>query len=128
MDSEKDSPRRAIVVDDSSAMRAILRVVLKQSGFEVAEAKNGSDGLQVLKRSGPVQLALIDWNMPEMGGFEMLQAIRLDRSFDAMTVMMVTTETDLDQVLKAMNCGANEYVMKPFNDEIIADKLRLLGF
>jgi two-component system chemotaxis response regulator CheY len=125
---EKDSGRRALVVDDSSAMRAVLRVILKQSGFEVVEARNGSDGMQSLRRNGPVHLALIDWNMPEMGGLEMLHVIRSDHSLDSMRVMMVTTETDLDQVQKALGCGADEYVMKPFNRDIIVDKLQLLGF
>jgi two-component system chemotaxis response regulator CheY len=125
---EKVGGMRAIVVDDSTAMRAVLRLILKQHGFEVMEAKNGKDGLHVLEESGPVQLALIDWNMPEMGGLELLQGIRENHAFDAMRVMMVTTETDLLQVRKALVSGADEYVMKPFNREIIADKLNLLGF
>ena len=128
MEQGRVAAKRAIVVDDSSAMRSVLRLVLKQSGFQVLEAKNGADGLQLLKRSGPVHLALIDWNMPEMGGLEMLRAIRLDHSCDAMRVMMVTTETDRDQVQKALECGVDEYVMKPFDREMIADKLQLIGF
>lgn len=122
------SEMRAIVVDDSSAMRAILRLILKQHGFQVVEAKNGKDGFAALQASGPVQLALIDWNMPEMCGLELLQNIRENHAFDNMRVMMVTTETDLLQVRKALVSGADEYVMKPFNREIIADKLNLLGF
>jgi two-component system, chemotaxis family, chemotaxis protein CheY len=125
---EKVSGMLAIVVDDSSAMRAILRLILKQHGFEVVEAKNGRDGLQALQANGPVQLALIDWNMPEMGGLELLRGIRENHAFDTMRVMMVTTETDLLQVRKALVSGADEYVMKPFNREIIADKLKLMGF
>ncbi len=125
---DRASAMHAIVVDDSSAMRAVLRLILKQHGFQVAEAKNGKDGLAVLQASGPVQLALIDWNMPEMGGLELLQSIRENHAFDTMRVMMVTTETDLLQVRKALGSGADEYVMKPFNREIIADKLNLLGF
>jgi two-component system, chemotaxis family, chemotaxis protein CheY len=120
--------KRAIVVDDSSAMRAVLRGLLKQFGFSVLEAKNGAAGLDLLRETGPIQLALVDWNMPEMGGLEMLRSIRVDDEFDSMKVMMVTTETDLDQVKKALGTGADEYVMKPFDREIIADKLHLLGF
>lgn len=120
---------RALVVDDSAAMRGVLRMVLKQCGCEVAgEAKHGKDALALLSRLGPVDLALVDWNMPEMSGLEMLHAVRADHAFDAMKIMMVTTETDLEQVKKALQCGANEYVMKPFNREIIADKLHILGF
>lgn len=125
---EQVSGMRAIVVDDSSAMRAVLRLILKQQGFDVIEAKNGKDGFRVLQESGPVQLALIDWNMPEMSGLELLQGIRENHAFDSMRVMMVTTETDLLQVRKALGSGADEYVMKPFNREIIADKLNLMGF
>jgi two-component system, chemotaxis family, chemotaxis protein CheY len=126
---EQVGEMRAIVVDDSSAMRAVLRLILKQRGFDVIEAKNGKDGFQALQaESGTVQLALIDWNMPEMGGLELLQQIRGDHAFDSMRVMMVTTETDLLQVRKALGSGADEYVMKPFNREIIADKLNLMGF
>lgn len=118
---------RALVVDDSAAMRAVLRMILKQSGFEVVEAKHGKDGIAVLKQTGPVDVALVDWNMPEMGGLEFLQALRCEHEFDHMRIMMVTTETDLDQVQKALGLGANEYVMKPFNREIILDKLHLMG-
>jgi two-component system, chemotaxis family, chemotaxis protein CheY len=125
---EKVGGMRAIVVDDSTAMRSILRYILKQHGFDVMEAKNGKEGLHALEETGPVQLALIDWNMPEMSGLELLQGIRENHAFDAMRVMMVTTETDLLQVRKALVSGADEYVMKPFNREIIADKLNLLGF
>lgn len=104
-------------------------MVLKQCGCEVAgEAKHGKDGLALLSRLGPVDLALVDWNMPEMGGLEMLHAVRANPAFDGMKIMMVTTETDLEQVERALQCGANEYVMKPFNREIIADKLHILGF
>lgn len=122
-----DCAKRAIVVDDSSAVRAILRFILIQYGFEVTEAKDGNDGLRVL-RSHPVQLALIDWNMPEMSGFDMLGIVRADSAFDSMKVMMVTTETDLKNIEKALARGANEYAMKPFNRDIIWEKLRLMGF
>lgn len=125
---DKVGGMRAIVVDDSSAMRTILRLILEKHGFGVVEAKNGKEGFRTLQESGPVQLALIDWNMPEMGGLELLQGIRKDHAFDSMRVMMVTTETDMVQVRKALGSGADEYVMKPFSREIIADKLNLMGF
>lgn len=125
---QSENKMHAMVVDDSSAMRALLRMILRTSGFQVVEAANGRDALAVLAKSEAVELALIDWNMPEMGGFELLSAIRSNHSYDNMRIMMVTTETDLLQVKKALSCGADEYVMKPFNQEIIADKLRLIGF
>jgi two-component system, chemotaxis family, chemotaxis protein CheY len=119
---------RAIVVDDSTAMRSILKLALRRRGFEVDEAKNGKEALDVLNRLGPPALALIDWNMPEMGGLDLLCALRSDHSFDETRVMMVTTETDLAQVKDALLSGANEYVMKPFNQEILSDKLKISGF
>jgi two-component system chemotaxis response regulator CheY len=120
--------RRALVVDDSSAMRMLLRAVLRQQGFEVAEARDGRDALEVLRQAGPMDLALMDWNMPEMGGLELLSALRSDSRYDGMRVMMVTTETDLAEVRQALQTGANEYVMKPFSKDAIVDKLKLIGF
>lgn len=119
---------RAIVVDDSTTMRSILKLVLRRHGFEVDEARNGRHALDVLSVTDPPDLALIDWNMPEMGGLELLRALRSNHSYDGTRVMMVTTETDMAQVRQALLRGADEYVMKPFNQEILSDKLRLMGF
>lgn len=119
---------RALVVDDSSAMRSILKMVLAQAGFEVAEAKNGKDALWALENIGCGDIALVDWNMPEMGGLEFVRAVRADDRYGTMKIMMVTTETDLGQVREALDCGADEYVMKPFTRDSILAKLSLLGF
>ncbi len=124
----KEVHLRAIVIDDSSAMRSWLHLVLERRGFQVAEAENGVLGLRVLQKSGPVDVAIIDWNMPEMSGLTLVQAIRNDRHFDEMRLIMATTETDLSRVVKALRCGADEYVMKPFDEEILAEKLKLVGF
>ena len=118
---------RALVVDDSAAMRAILRIVLKRQGFEVLEAKQGHDALSVLLESEHIDLILIDWNMPEMNGFELLQRVRRDPDYDCTRVMMVTTETSLDQMSIALLEGANEYMMKPFDEEALNEKLAMIG-
>jgi two-component system, chemotaxis family, chemotaxis protein CheY len=118
---------RAIVIDDSRAIRAILGGMLRELGFDVSEAVNGRDALMHLKADDPPSLALLDWNMPEMNGFELLQRVRLNRAFDDMRIVMVTTETEMSQMVRALDAGANEYVMKPFTREIIRDKLQLLG-
>ncbi|HYH00135.1 MAG TPA: response regulator [Terriglobales bacterium] len=118
---------RALVVDDSSAIRGVLRVMLKQFGFDVIEAEHGNRAVEVLGDIGPLELALVDWNMPEMGGLDLVRQLRSDHRFDTMQIMMVTTETDMSGIARALGCGANEYVMKPFNQQIIEDKLRLLG-
>ena len=118
---------RALVVDDSTAVRLYLRKVLLPCGFEVVEAKNGREGLERV-REQPVDLILLDWNMPVMNGLELLQHIRSEPGVGSPCVMMVTSENDLREVAQALETGANEYVMKPFTPEIILDKLALLGF
>lgn len=118
---------RALVVDDSSAMRAFLRLILRDAGFEVTEARNGRDGLERLHGTDIPDLVLLDWNMPEMNGFEMLQRVRRDPGLREMRVMMVTTETELAEMSRALGAGADEYVMKPFTREVILDKLQILG-
>jgi len=119
---------KAIVIDDSRAMRGILKRILTGMKFEVSEAKDGHEALGRLAESGRPDLALVDWNMPNMNGFEFLKAIRADHAFDAMVIVMVTTEVEMHQVASALEAGANEYVMKPFTEEGMREKLQLLGF
>jgi len=118
---------KALVVDDSACMRAFLKKILKQLGIEVAEAANGVEALSALRAGLLVDLALLDWNMPEMDGYELLSHIRSDAHFDSMQVVMVTTETETAQVAKALARGADEYIMKPFTRDVIVDKLQILG-
>lgn len=118
---------RALVVDDSLAMRSILKMVLRQAGFEVIEASNGKNALAVLQSASTPDIALIDWNMPELGGLDLVHAVREDHRYSGMKIMMVTTETDLTQVQEALKSGADEYVMKPFTRESLLDKLQILG-
>jgi two-component system chemotaxis response regulator CheY len=118
---------RALVVDDSRAMRMIVSRLLQKVGFEVSFAEHGQAALQVLSAEAPFDVALVDWNMPVMTGIELVQAVRADRRYDAMRIMMVTTETEQEQVLRALESGANEYLMKPFSPEALVDKLALLG-
>src|SRR5262249_42145 len=95
---------------------------------DCVEAADGRDALQRVKETGPLDLALVDWNMPNMNGYEFLCAIRQDHAFDEMKIVMVTTETEMEQVTKALTAGANEYIMKPFTETVIQEKLGLLGF
>ena len=118
---------KALVVDDSAGMRAYLKMVLKSAGIEVAEARNGVEALSVLASSPGVEVVLLDWNMPEMDGYELLLQIRSNTAFDSMRVVMVTTETEAGRITKALNHGADEYVMKPFTREVILDKLQMIG-
>jgi two-component system, chemotaxis family, chemotaxis protein CheY len=118
---------RALVVDDSSAMRSILRITLQKHGFEVCEARHGMDALSVLAGPGDFNLILIDWNMPEMDGFQLLQRIRSQPRHAATKIMMVTTETGMNQMTEALAAGADDYIMKPFTFDVVSDKLQLIG-
>lgn len=118
---------RAIVVDDSRATRAILRRILTDLHFEVLEAANGREGLDLLTADRNLQVALIDWNMPVMDGLELIRAIRADPALDGLVIIMVTTEGDVDHLVTALEAGANEYAMKPFTASVIREKLALLG-
>jgi two-component system, chemotaxis family, chemotaxis protein CheY len=118
---------RALVVDDSSTMRSILRNTLKQRGAEVLEAENGFDALEILKNTDFIDLMLVDWNMPEMNGYELLCKVRSDQMYDEVCIVMVTTETGLGAMTTALKAGANEYIMKPFTPEIVMGKLELIG-
>jgi two-component system chemotaxis response regulator CheY len=119
---------KAIVIDDSRATRMILKRALGAQGFEVVEAGDGKQALDELAKTGPLDLALVDWNMPVMTGYEFVKEVRARKEMDRMAIMMVTTESEMSQVQKALDAGANEYVMKPFTDQVLQEKLLLLGF
>lgn len=120
---------KALVVDDARAMRMMLSGMLKDVGFtEVSQAANGKEGLDHLTAHPDTKLALVDWNMPEMTGIQMVEEVRKNDALKDTVLMMVTTESEMKNIEQALALGANEYAMKPFTKEIIADKLRLLGF
>ena len=118
----------AMVIDDSKAMRMILSRSLVQFGYEVHTAGNGKEALDYLEKNAPeLALLLVDWNMPEMNGLDFVKRVRAIPRYASSLLMMVTTETEIDQMVRALDAGANEYMMKPFTDEAIGDKLRLMG-
>ena len=119
---------KALVVDDSRAVRTILAKSLGELGFEVREAANGSEALNVIEsENAAVTLILLDWNMPEMNGLELLKRLRHTPEFSSLVVVMVTAETEMGHIAEALEAGANEYVMKPFTKDILAEKLELAG-
>lgn len=118
---------RALVVDDSRAMRTILKKILIELGFEVAEAAHGLEGLERLAEVPDIRLALVDWNMPEMDGLEFVKALRADHAYADMAVMMVSAENDMGKIARALMVGADEYAMKPVTKEIIVEKLETMG-
>ena len=117
---------RALIIDDSRFVRGYLRGLLEEKGFECEEAADGQAGMDQLKARPPFDLALIDWNMPVMDGLEMLKKLRAG-GFASLKVMMVTTEAENDYILRALDAGADEYLMKPFDDEALTEKLAMLG-
>jgi two-component system chemotaxis response regulator CheY len=118
---------RALVVDDSRATRSIISKMLKEMGFQVFEAAHGREALDFLKRTGPTDVLLVDWNMPEMNGYDFLCAVRNTPAYEQVPLMMVTSETEVSQMAKALQAGANEYIMKPFTNEEMVLKLGLMG-
>jgi two-component system, chemotaxis family, chemotaxis protein CheY len=118
---------KVLVLDDSKAMRTILKKILESVGAIVEEAENGQEGLKKLELGIQPDIVLVDWNMPGMSGLEFVYAVRANPQYRQLQLMMVTAETERSQMGKALAEGANEYVMKPFTKEVILEKLKILG-
>jgi two-component system chemotaxis response regulator CheY len=116
----------ALVIDDSRTVRIIIGQILREIGLEVLEAGNGLEALEQMERHPEVGLLLVDWNMPEMNGFDFLRAVRAEPAYDGVRILMVTSESRSEQVVQALNAGANEYLMKPFNKDVLVAKLQLM--
>jgi two-component system chemotaxis response regulator CheY len=108
-------------------MRSILSRKLDSLGFDVETASDGAEGLALVRRGPLPDVALVDWNMPVMDGLEFIIEVRHNRDWRNITLMMVTTENEHSQIVRALAAGAHEYVMKPFTVDAIGDKLRMLG-
>ena len=118
---------RALVIDDSRAMRRIVGGILEGYGFEIAQAGHGGEALDVMQSGFLPDLACIDWNMPVMDGLQFVMATRANPAYRQVTLMMVTTESETGQIVKALAAGAHEYLIKPFTADAVGDKLALLG-
>ena len=118
---------RALVIDDSRTMRRIVADILGELGFDTSQAGNGREALDMLEAGETFDVACIDWNMPVMDGLEFIAAVRARHEWPDLTLIMVTTEGERDQVVRALAAGANEYIMKPFTPDALASKLGLLG-
>ncbi len=118
---------RVLVIDDSRAMRSILSKIMSELGFEVVTAADGREGLDRLGEDDGIGLVLVDWNLPGMNGFEFVQAVRSDGAWDEVRLIMVTTETERENVMRALDAGADEYVMKPFTKDVLLEKLAFVG-
>jgi two-component system chemotaxis response regulator CheY len=117
----------AMVIDDSRAMRAILKRIVVELGFDVVEAADGQEALDKMVDGALPDICLIDWNMPVLDGLSFVTAVRANKEWRDVTLMMVTTEGEHAQIVRALAAGAHEYVIKPFTPDAIEEKLQLLG-
>ncbi len=121
-----DAPRTCLVVDDSRVVRKVARRILESQGFSVAEAEDGRVALDACRRAMP-GCVLLDWNMPVMNGIEFLKALRREFGPEEPTVLFCTTESDMSFIQQAIEHGAQEFIMKPFDEEILLGKLAQAG-
>ena len=118
--------KSCLVVDDSAVIRKVARRILEDLDFTIEEAEDGKQALAKCRDSMP-DAVLLDWNMPVMDGMQFLIALRKAEGGDKPKVVFCTTENDLDHIMKAIRSGANEYIMKPFDREIVEAKFQEVG-
>ena len=118
--------KECLIVDDSRVIRKVARRILEDMQFDISEAEDGQQALDRCNERMP-DVVLLDWNMPVMDGLEFLKQLRKDPSGQATKVIFCTTENDMGHITQAISAGANEYIMKPFDKEIILSKLREVG-
>lgn len=118
---------RAMIIDDSRAMRSILRRIVTGLDFETAEAGHGQEAIDQMEAGFVPDVCLVDWNMPVMDGYSFITKVRDTPEWRNVTLMMVTTESEQRQIVRALAAGAHEYVIKPFTPDAIVEKLSLLG-
>jgi two-component system, chemotaxis family, chemotaxis protein CheY len=118
--------KRCLVVDDSRVIRKVARRILEELDFEVEEAGDGLEALQACRRRMP-EAILLDWTMPVMNGIDFLRQLRNERGGDAPTVVFCTTENDVARIAEAIKAGADEYMMKPFDGDILHSKFAEAG-
>ena len=118
---------QALIIDDSRAMRRILKTIVAPIGFDTLEADNGRTGLDQLLANSEIDLVLVDWNMPEMDGLEFVKEVRSRDEYRDLKMIMVTSETEPTKMARALMAGVDEFVMKPFTKDILVSKLGLIG-
>jgi two-component system, chemotaxis family, chemotaxis protein CheY len=118
--------KTCLVVDDSSVIRKVARRILEGLDFQISEAENGQEAITACREHIPDAI-LLDWNMPKMDGYEFLRALRRLPGGDKPKVVFCTTENDVAHIARALHAGANEYIMKPFDKDIVESKFQEVG-
>jgi len=118
--------KTCLVVDDSSVIRKVARRILEGLDFQISEAENGEEAIEACRQHIP-DAVLLDWNMPKMDGYEFLRALRRLPGGDKPKVVFCTTENDVAHIARALHAGANEYIMKPFDKDIVEAKFQEVG-
>jgi two-component system, chemotaxis family, chemotaxis protein CheY len=118
--------KTCLIVDDSSVIRKVARRILEGLEFQIVEAEDGVQALEVCRAQMP-EAVLLDWNMPKMDGYEFLRVLRRLPDGDRPKVVFCTTENDVAHIARALHAGANEYIMKPFDKEIVEAKFQEVG-
>lgn len=119
--------KKILLVDDSRTVRSFMRRVADDLGLEAVEAENGEAALVAVRAHQDLDVVLLDWNMPVMDGLEFLKALRTEPRQKQPAVVMCTTENEMARIVEAMAAGANEYIMKPFTQDIVREKLEGVG-
>jgi two-component system, chemotaxis family, chemotaxis protein CheY len=118
--------KKCLIVDDSSIIRKVARRILEDLAFQILEAENGEQAAEACRRELPDAI-LLDWNMPKMDGYDFLRLLRQLPGGDRPKVVFCTTENDVTHIARALQAGANEYIMKPFDKDIVEAKLQEIG-
>jgi two-component system chemotaxis response regulator CheY len=118
---------QTLIVDDSRAARAMVKRMLDQLGIESSQAEHGEEALRRLRDGEAYDALLVDWNMPIMDGLELVRALRAEKRFADLAVLMISSESDPRNIARALMAGADEYLVKPIDTGMLADKLRALG-
>ena len=118
--------KTCMIVDNSSVIRKVARRILEGLDFQITEAENGEDAIETCRRQLPDAI-LLDWNMPKMDGYDFLRVLRRLPGGDKPKVVFCTTENDVAHIARALHAGANEYIMKPFDKDIVEAKFQEVG-
>ena len=121
-----ETVKTCLIVDDSGIIRKVARRILESLNFWVVEAENGEQAFALCQRGLPDAI-LLDWNMPKMDGYEFLRALRGLQGGDRPKIVFCTTENDVAHIARALQAGANEYIMKPFDKDIVQEKFQEIG-